>query len=205
MAAPNLQIKLLTGNIFQITSLETVDTAYYSIYSLDTNGTTYTQLQDFTEILEGDVVNYTAPKDNIYRFDVKDLVTPTTIYSYLLLADGNLQACKRKLILTNLCSTSFGCDPNAQCDYLNMRMKFYDLESGLYYLYYQLVTVQSISEPATVFTQNLMDMSFYIQALNTMCGCTSDNCEDCSNGSAISDWNVIQGFNSFNPDCGCNS
>lgn len=198
MAVPNIEIRIEPVNQIVLKNNDVV-TATFTLEKLNDAGTA------FEAYVPADLTGYTIAAsaqntfhvpDDLYKISFQDTVVPETLYSYYILADNNIKACKRAMILQSLCGTNFGCNSKAECDYLKLRMKFHDLEMGLYYIYSNFINRQSLTMLITPTNQELLTKADYLNQLLDMCSCTNTNCNDCGTSSS----------SNFKPlkDCGCN-
>ena len=201
MAIPNIVISIVPVNQVTLTSSQGIDIPFtlercndagdgFSPYVISPS------LPDGMIVPANGVVVIPLP-DDLYKISFQDTVDPDIYYSYYFLADQNIKACKRKLLMQNLCNTS-NCDPIANCKYLNVRMRFYDLETGLYYIYSKFIQRQSQTMLQVPTNQELMTKKDFLKQLLDMCSCSNDNCQDCDKQD-----NVTSLLNNIS-DCGCN-
>lgn len=201
MAIPNITISIVPVNQVTIKSTEGIDIPFTLEKCNDIGDGFITYI--ITPPLDNDMIIPTNGtiiiplSDDIYKISFQDTIDPNTYYSYYFIADQNIKACKRKLLIKNLCNTST-CDPIANCNYLNERMKFYDLEMGLYYIYSKFIKRQSLTMLVVPTNQELMTKKDFLKQLLDMCSCANNNCQDCSDNS------ILNMINNITPCGNCN-
>ncbi len=212
MAVPTIKIQLYSTNLLTIINEDSIP-AFFYIYSLNDAGTSWNVIPiaplsplNVDGSIPPDGVFQMEVPDNLYKVIISDValtgINPDTTDGYYVVADDNIKACQRTLLLENLCNTSYGCDPVADCRYLRKRMKFYDLMQGLYYIWSQFTQKQSLTMLIVPTNQNLLSMRDYLDQLLDMCGCKSKECRQCQGYVSITSW---KSTNPGNSDCGCSN
>jgi hypothetical protein len=192
-----------------LTNTDSVD-LYFALYSLNDTGDDWEPVTvDFVAPLN---VDGSLPPDgtfnmiladNLYKIFISDVAVvitdPITDPGYYILADMNIKACKKELILKNLCPSVGGCDPIADRKWLEKRLRFHDLEQGLYFIYSKWIQYQALTMLIVPTNQELLSMREYLDQLLAMCNCSSTECKQCSGGYiSVSNWT-----NQSTSDCGC--
>lgn len=212
MPIPTFEIEVQPVNLLVLSNTDSVP-LYFALYKLDDEGTGW----DSVEILPlsplepdlslpPDAVFQMILADNLYKIFISDsplnITNPSEEVGYYVLADMNIKACKRELLLKNLCGFTTNCDNIADRKFLEKRLRFHDLEMGLYYIYSQWILKQAMTMLIVPTNQELQSMREYLDQLLDMCGCKSTNCKQCEGYISISNWKNID---SSSQDCGCSN
>ena len=196
-------------------ALKNTDTVplFFAIYSLNDTGDNWEPVTvDFVSPLNVDGSIPVAGTfnmilaDNLYKIFISDaaivIVDPVATSGYYVLADMNIKACKKEMILKNLCPPVNGCDPIADRRWLERRLRFHDLEQGLYFIYSKWIQYQAVTMLTVPTNQELLSMREYLDQLLDMCGCRSRECKQCAGGYvSVSNWTNNSYYTS--EDCGC--
>lgn len=204
MAIPNVEIKLIPVNQVVLVNHEAIDIPF-QLFKLNDNGLTFDPYNPTDLILPiigaGSLTQFTVT-DDLYKIGFQDTINPDIYYYYYFIADHNIKDCKRKLIKINLCNDNFGCNTQAQIKYATDRIKFADLEQGLYYIYSNFINKQSLTMLIVPTNQELLTKKDYLTQLLDMCDCTSLTCQKCGNSfNPPANWKPI--MPGVVPDCGC--
>lgn len=210
MATPTFSISILPVNLLGLTNTDSVN-LYFALYHLTDTGDSWTQVP--ITVLPPLNVNGSLPPagvfnmilaDNLYKIFISDapIVITDVIENpgYYILADMNIKACKKEMILRNLCPPTSGCDPVLDRKWLERRLRFHDLEQGLYYIYSNWIQHQAMTMLIVPTNQELLSMREYLDQLLDMCDCKSRECKQCAGGYvSVSNWTN----QTRNEDCGC--
>ncbi len=198
MAIPNIEISIIPVNQVVLKNNEAAD-VIFTLERLNDAGTAfapYVPVDLTSYVIGAGVENQFTVPDDLYKVSFQDTIDPETYHSYYILADNNIKACKKRLILQNLCGDVTGCNSREEYEFLKLRMKFDVLERGLYYIYSNFINKQSLTMLLVPTNQELKSKKTYLTELLDMCDCNNDGCNDCGTSSS----------SNFRPisDCGCN-
>lgn len=209
MATPTFTLSLLPVNLMALKNTDTVP-LFFAIYSLNNTGDNWTPVTVSSvsplnvngSLPAGGTFNMVLA-DNLYKIFTSDvainITDPVITSGYYVLADMNIKACKKEMILRNLCPPVTGCDPIANNKWLERRLRFHDLEQGLYFIYSKWIQHQAMTMLIVPTNQELLSMREYLNQLLDMCDCKSRECKQCSGGYiSVSNWT-----NQSTSDCGC--
>src|SRR6185312_8984495 len=192
MSVPTFTIDLQPVNLLTLKNTDSVN-LYFALYQLSDDGTTFNVVTitptsplnlDGSLPPSGTFQMYLA--DNLYKIFISNapvvIVNVNTDPGYYILADQNIKACERSLILKNLCPPTGGCDAIGDRKYIEKRVKFLDLKFGLYYIYSNWIQHQAYTMLFVPTNQELLSMRDYLTQLLALCGCSNTECKQCTGG-----------------------